>query len=536
MKSRPTIVKGALVRWLQGAESVGVGVVVDLPNGRSVRVKFDGGDEAVFAPSTEVLQRVEYPTGHVVRVLEDGAVARIVDRTLEAGFFVYRVATAAGEARLVPETGLRSDAALRAIEAVRDARARKDAEVVAQIETARRRKEATRAAAKAAEEASRAAREAEARAQAERKRRFLDRLREGLLKDYLGSDELVNEALAMGVSRDEFDHERAVFVQGWVERELREPIDLQQAAAVAAIGGDIKVVARAGSGKTRTLTTRAIFLQRHCGVSPREILLLAFNRKAAREMRDRMAPVVGDDPPHAMTFHALAHALVHPDEELLFDDRQTAQLGLSREIQEVIDDHIRSDEYHDRIRELMLAHFRDDWEHITERGIQLSISDFVDYRRSLPRESLKGDYVKSFGEREIANALFEHDVTYYYERNERWGGQNYRPDFVVPMQDGGVVVEYFGLEGDPDYDSMSEAKREYWRGRDGWTLVEYPPRDLAKRGVDGFRWKLIADLEGLGVATRRKNEEEIWQAVRVRAVTTSPAPSGPSYLGRESST
>ena len=45
-------------------------------------------------------------------------------------------------------------------------------------------------------------------------------------------------------------------------------------------------------------------------------------------------------------------------------------------------------------------------------------------RSSLPRETLRGEYVKSFGERLIANTLFEHDIDYRYERNFRWSGVN----------------------------------------------------------------------------------------------------------------
>ncbi|MHC5732844.1 MAG: PDDEXK family nuclease, partial [Nostoc sp.] len=86
------------------------------------------------------------------------------------------------------------------------------------------------------------------------------------------------------------------------------------------------------------------------------------------------------------------------------------------------------------------------------------------YRRSLPREGLDGNYYKSFGEKVIANFLLEHNITYKYERNFWWDGINYRPDFtIVTGENQGIVIEYFGLEGDPDYDIMSEQKREYWQ-------------------------------------------------------------------------
>jgi DNA helicase-4 len=147
------------------------------------------------------------------------------------------------------------------------------------------------------------------------------------------------------------------------------------------------------------------------------------------------------------------------------------------------------------------------------------VDEFLAHRRSLPRETLAGETVKSFGERVIANALFENDVRYAYERSHRWNGVNYKPDFTVAGPGGrGIVIEYFGLEGDPDYDEMTVAKRAYWRAREGWTLLEYGPRDIAALGSDGFREALLADLEELGVQTRAKTEEEIWQEVRQRAI------------------
>lgn len=425
----------------------------------------------------------------------------------------------------VAETIRAREAAAREREAARLARERKERE-----EAARRRDEELARERQAREdEARRHAQEAASEEVARRRADELERARQrtellGELRalsetDFLGLDRRWAEhPHQAAVSQTEVDAMKASFVQSWAAAALPDPLDEEQAAAVAATSGDVKVVARAGSGKTRTLIARAVFLQRHCGVSPREQLLLAFNRKAAMEIRDRLAPLVGDELPHVLTFHALAYALVHPNEDLLFDDPRSGGDGLSREVQEVIDEHIRSDEHRDIIREVMLAHFRDDWERIEDGRIELPIDEFLAHRRSLPRETLAGETVKSFGERLIANALFEHDVRYAYERSHRWNGVNYKPDFTIAALGGGLVIEYFGLEGDPDYDEMTVAKRAYWRTREGWTLLEYGPRDIAALGTDGFREAMLADLEALGVPTRAKSEEEIWQEVRQRAI------------------
>ena len=65
-------------------------------------------------------------------------------------------------------------------------------------------------------------------------------------------------------------------------------------------GRNVLVVARAGSGKTRVLTTKALWLQQVRGVDPSQLLLLAFNVKAAEEMRKRLEPHVGAEMPHVL--------------------------------------------------------------------------------------------------------------------------------------------------------------------------------------------------------------------------------------------
>jgi DNA helicase-4 len=355
---------------------------------------------------------------------------------------------------------------------------------------------------------------------AARRTRLLAELSQVVVSDFLSVDGfLKSHRDTVLIRQNELDDLKSSFVQQWVSDQLGYSIDRQQAEAISATTGDIQVIARAGSGKTRTLITRALFLQRHCRVSPRELLLLAFNKRAAEEMRARLEKALRTDLPHVMTFHALAYALVHPEEDLLFDDGASGEARQSREVQDVIDEHIRSPELASEVQELMLAHFRDDWERIVDGRFQLTIDEFLAFRRQLPRESLKGEYIKSFGEKIIANALFENGIEYQYERNVRWNGTNYRPDFTIPLgTNGGVVIEYFGLDGDPDYDEMSAKKRAFWASRDGWTLLEFTPSDLTSLGAGAFVSRLLRQLAALGAVARRRSEEEIWELVRGRAL------------------
>jgi DNA helicase IV len=351
-------------------------------------------------------------------------------------------------------------------------------------------------------------------------------------KEYLSADRIFKESPASFPPHEEFKRLKVEYVSKWAKQELNLSLDNEQAAAVAAVSGDIQVIARAGSGKTRSLVTRAIFLQKHCEVAPHEILLLAFNKKAAKEIKERLIKTLKNNVPHVMTFHALAHAIVHPEEELIYDNSGTNELGASNEVQKVIDDHIQSPIYRNLIMELMLLYFREDWERIENGKFTIPMEEFLEHRRSLQRETLKGDYVKSYGEKLIANILFEHDIDYKYESNFHWSGINYRPDFKIStIKNGGVIIEYFGLNGEPDYDKMSDEKRNFWAKKKEWEFLEYSPSDIAKDGAQKFTSKMVNDLRSLGLKVTRLPEEEIWQRIRGRAID-SFTKAMKSFVGR----
>lgn len=88
----------------------------------------------------------------------------------------------------------------------------------------------------------------------------------------------------------------------------------EQLDAVQSTEGHIRVLAGAGSGKTRALVSRYVYLVRDLGISPKNILCVTFTNRAAEEMKMRVRSELGDmDLGYICTFHAFCTLLLHED-------------------------------------------------------------------------------------------------------------------------------------------------------------------------------------------------------------------------------
>ncbi len=111
--------------------------------------------------------------------------------------------------------------------------------------------------------------------------------------------------------------------------DILKGLNAEQLEAVTTTEGFVRVVAGAGSGKTRALARRFAYLVCELGVTPGSILCVTFTNKSAGEMRQRIRALTGDsDTGHICTFHSFcvtvlqedSHAVSYPKSFLVLDN------------------------------------------------------------------------------------------------------------------------------------------------------------------------------------------------------------------------
>lgn len=168
-------------------------------------------------------------------------------------------------------------------------------------------------------------------------------------------------------------------------------LNAAQLEAVTATEGYVRVIAGAGTGKTRALTERFAYLVNDLGIMPGNILCVTFTNKAANEMRHRIRALPGDnDTGFINTFHGFcvsvlqedSHAVQYPKSFLVLDNADIDQMlqtiydergltlrdmtfGRARDMIEIMKLKERPDYYRDLLA-MPLASLREKYEQATD--------------------------------------------------------------------------------------------------------------------------------------------------------------------------
>lgn len=266
------------------------------------------------------------------------------------------------------------------------------------------------------------------------------------------------------------------------------------------------VVAGAGSGKTLLLADKVRDLIRHGGVAPAEVAVATFTRKAAGELHERV------DAPEAEigTLHHLARQVVQRltgESVRLSPFAEDVRLRL-RAFSNWIEKLVLEDRSLLMDLALRQAVLRDVQ---TPPGEQRTSGTDAKVRYRVPPFQV-ATYVRSYGEAQIAVALWLMRVPYRYEENfplleedRDGGGKDYRPDFFIPddpkapsppAAGDGVWLEHYGYDRNgalnpSDLDKDPEAHDRYKRTTD-WK------RNLHKRRGTRYVETSYADIQQCG--------------------------------------
>lgn len=206
------------------------------------------------------------------------------------------------------------------------------------------------------------------------------------------------------------------------------------------------VLAGAGTGKTSTMVGRAGYLIKAGIAQPDKILMLAYARKAAEEMDERIRSQLGINDLTAKTFHSLGmHIIARVEGEVPSINKMA---GDDRLRIRFVDDHLqrllRDELYKSRLVTYFLR-----FSHPYKNQFNFkSLGEYNNYILENDLRTLQGELVKSYEECEIANCLFRQGIAYEYEANYKVNttGPDYRayqPDFYLPEH--GIYIEHFAV-------------------------------------------------------------------------------------------
>ena len=258
------------------------------------------------------------------------------------------------------------------------------------------------------------------------------------------------------VPEKEFERARTVFnrqfvqyrvpeIQGAVHTHISRSLTDEQCTAIATDEAATLVLAGAGTGKTSVIVGKVIDLVVNQKVRPHEILVLAYNRRAAGEIQNRLP--AGFEDVDAVTFHSLGARIMstagsaRPSVSKLAEDNSSLILKLQDFLEEMSADPKLSKSLADYLA-YYARPYKSPWDFKTEEA-------YHDHVNGAELRTLNGDLVRSYEELQIANFLslngieFEYEGPYEHDTRTK-DKRQYQPDFYLTKEK--IYIEHFALD------------------------------------------------------------------------------------------
>lgn len=360
-------------------------------------------------------------------------------------------------------------------------------------------------------------------------------------------DLLTDPSIRDRYNREFLVSELAAFRAFFDDLDGRSLSDQQREACIRLEDNNL-LVASAGSGKSATMVGKVAYVLEKKLYRPEEILVLAFNKSAADELKVRIAKQMNVDEDavgcRVTTFHALGRGII---QEVEGRPPQLANwvehpAGEAKAIEEIIQDLAKADSEFQRLWiELLILHPKAD----IPREVFDSDTDYERYvseRRSKGRASIRalGDiYVKSLQEQSIANWLWLNSVEFEYEKQvavddvdddgDETGAEDERdddeaeevrhvhPDFYYPATK--TVHEHFAINADgtspfANYLMHAESKRRGYRESE----MDFFETTSAQATDGTLLAVLKLELERREIPLAQRSPDEVQKAVNPRVV------------------
>lgn len=321
--------------------------------------------------------------------------------------------------------------------------------------------------------------------------------------------------------RKKFEKKALKLRQDFFDDIETNPLTAQQRKSVVRNNDLNLILAAAGTGKTSVMVAKAIDLIDSGRASGDEILVLAFNKAAAEELKQRVYKRGGplgievSNGPSVSTFHALGRNVLKESRvpvhmSVMTEDR----MKLNTWVTEWLRTYIQSSSL--AMRNFILLSYQP----VNAFNFKTR-EEYEAYSRDTEYRTLQGDLVKGYQEWLIANWLFEQGVAYEYEspyvsKRRIDDGIDYKPDFHITGTD--IYLEHFGIARDgstrADIDSQKYNESIVYK-RDlhaecGTTLLETYHYDWEEKNLES---RLAFLVESNDIATSPKSSDEILEVL-----------------------